>query len=67
MGAWLLGNWLKEKLFNNRSWNNMYILALGAVIFIALGKIPVLGPLLIMIVYILAWGATINIFKKEAK
>lgn len=66
MGAWLLGNWLKERLFNNRSWNNLYILALGAVIFIALGKIPILGGLVAMIIYILAWGSLTNIFKKEA-
>jgi len=67
MGAWLLGSWLKEKLFMKRQWSNLFILALGVFVFIAFGKIPVLGPLLIMIVYILAWGVIINIFKREAK
>jgi len=67
MGAWLLGSWLKEKLFMKRQWSNLFVLALGVFVFIALGKIPVLGPLLIMIVYILAWGVIINIFKREAK
>jgi cytoskeletal protein CcmA (bactofilin family) len=65
MGAWLIGKFIKNKLFAKTKWHKLFILALGILIFILLGKIPFIGFLILMVVYLLAWGTFASIFKTK--
>jgi hypothetical protein len=63
--AWMIGKFVKDKLFAKKNWPHLSILALGIFLFIILKYIPFVGPLVITVLYIMAWGTFILIFKKE--
>ena len=68
MAAWLIGKFIKGKLFKNTKWSKLLILTLGIVVYILIAKIPYnIGMLISMLIYILAWGVFANIikFKKD--
>lgn len=62
--AWLFGSWLKEKLFKDKKWSMMSIMAMGVVVYIIVGQIPVVGWLVILVGYLLAWGNVRHLFVK---
>jgi hypothetical protein len=63
--AWLLGQFVKDKIFAKKNWSKLAILSLGIALFIILKYLPFIGPLLIGVLYLLAWGTLTSIFKKE--
>lgn len=63
--AWFIGQFVKDKLFAKNNWPQLAVLALGILLFIMLKYLPFVGPLLVGILYILAWGTLTSIFKKE--
>ncbi|MBT6691034.1 polymer-forming cytoskeletal protein [Candidatus Parcubacteria bacterium] len=67
MAAWLIGKFIKDKLFSNAKWRKVLVLALGILIYILLGKIPFIGFMISMLIYIFAWGTFANTlkFKKD--
>ncbi|MBU1202514.1 hypothetical protein KKH39_00490 [Patescibacteria group bacterium] len=69
MGAWLLGNTVKERLLKKYKWSPLGLISFGALLYILIGKIPLVGFFFIMIVYIIAWGNFAYLFKinKEHK
>lgn len=65
MAAWLLGKFVKEKLFAKSKWHNLAILALGILLLIILKLIPIVGWVIVFVLYIIAWGTFMDVFKKE--
>jgi len=66
MTAWLIGKFVKERFFVKRAWPKLAILALGIFLFIVLKNIPFIGGLVVAIVYMMAWGTLVLLFKKES-
>lgn len=66
MAAWLIGDWLKKKLFAKYKWSNISVLALGVFTYLIISKIPIVGWIIIFILFLWAWGVMTNIlYKKE--
>ncbi len=64
IAAWLAGNWLKEKMLKDKNWSAVSIMALGIAVYIIIGQIPVVGWLIIMLLYLAAWGNIRYLFNK---
>jgi len=62
ISAWLIGKFIKEKLFDEKKFSDITVLALGILIYIIISKIPYLGPLVVVIIYLMAWGAFSKMF-----
>lgn len=69
MGAWLLGSALKDRFLKKYKWSPLGIMSFGALIYVLVAKIPFIGFFFIMIVYVIAWGNFVELFKikKEHK
>lgn len=65
MAAWLVGKWLKDKLFTNYKWSAISVLALGVFIYVLISQIPVIGWLAVFILFLWAWGVITNILYKK--
>ena len=65
MAAWLVGKWLKDKLFTNYKWSAISVLALGVFIYVIISKIPVIGWLAVFILFLWAWGVLANILYRK--
>ncbi|MFA6307439.1 MAG: hypothetical protein WCS88_02020 [Patescibacteria group bacterium] len=67
--AWILGSFVKHKFLAKYKWSNLFVLAFGILLYILIAKLPYLGPLVIAILYLMAWGSIYSLFKnsKEIK
>lgn len=66
MSAWLLGWWLKHRFFKEKNWTDLSILAFGILTFIILSKIPVLGWLVLVYLYLVSFAILIKpVFAKK--
>lgn len=69
LAAWILAKLLKDKFLPNKKWSDLLTLALGILVYICVGKIPFLGPIVIALLYMMAWGGFYRLLKhsKENK
>ena len=65
MAAWIIGDWLKKKLFAKYKWSSISVLALGIFIYLIISKIPVVGWIIILILFLWSWGVIANILHKK--
>lgn len=66
MSAWLIGWWLKHKFFTAQNWTDLSILAFGILAFIILSKIPVLGWVVLVYLYLVSFAMLIKpVFAKK--
>ncbi len=63
MAAWLIGKFVKKLVFPKYKWHKLTTLAMGILIMILVGKIPLIGPFIVFLFYLLAWGVFFDIFK----
>lgn len=68
IGAWLLIRFLQIRFFSKKKISNITLLALGILLYIILSKIPIVGWIIILIIFVAAWGAVANfIFRNKQK
>ncbi|MCD4760662.1 hypothetical protein K8R42_02070 [bacterium] len=67
MSAWLIGRFVKDKFFPKVKWHRLSTFAVGIALFLLICKIPIVGFFICMIVYLLAWGIFVELFKRENK
>ncbi|MCB9803167.1 hypothetical protein H6761_04145 [Candidatus Nomurabacteria bacterium] len=56
LGAWLIAKFIKNKWLTKYNWSQLSILAFGLAIYLILGKVPVVGWIIILVAYLMAWG-----------
>ncbi|MDP2812168.1 MAG: polymer-forming cytoskeletal protein [bacterium] len=61
ISAWVLGKWLKDKIFKKYHWSNLLILIFGIILYLLLSKIPFIGWVALMILYFMAWGVFMDL------
>ncbi len=66
VSAWLIGWWLKHKFFKEKNWTDLSVLAFGILVLIILCKIPVLGWLVVVYLYLVSFALLIKpVFAKK--
>lgn len=56
VGSWILGSLVKDKIFKKYKWSNLVILLVGIMLYLLLSKLPFIGWIIVMILYMLSWG-----------
>ena len=69
LAAWILGKAIKDKWLAKYKWSPLGTISFGVLVYILVGKIPLVGFLIVLVLYLLAWGSFVDLFKfkKENK
>jgi cytoskeletal protein CcmA (bactofilin family) len=67
IAAWLLIRFLQMKFFAKKKISNISLLALGILLFIIISKIPIIGWVVMFVLFITAWGTIFDYIFKTKK
>jgi len=65
VSAWLIGYWFKNRFFTKYKWSDVSILAFGIFVYLIIGKLPFVGLLAIVILFLWALGLMANVVHEK--